>query len=284
MLIGEICHDCFESTSEGKVTTIKEAAQNWVEIKPEDSFEGIKDLKEEIRKNPKKALNYYYLAKGFMLNVPIRAMDSIQYIEDLLRKSLKLRPGLWAPKIFLGELLFKVARYEEAEKYLREAVEMKPESVSIKEYLAGCIEANSKAIGLKEKKLSEKDLLCLFENDLRKFIKKVLEENFKDDWWRKGIPTKTRSSCASRREEGLEEEKDIDLILFANFYDYKEILNQNKGLFSQYLDVKEWCSKLNGLEPIRNVVAHNRNLDSAFEKIKDCYDELQKIVERLGKC
>ena len=70
------------------------------------------------------------------------------------------------------------------------------------------------------------------------------------------------------------------MILFANFYDYKEILQQNKGLFSKYLDVKKWCSKLNELEPIRNTIAHNRDLDNAFKKIEEAYLELKKIVDK----
>ena len=70
------------------------------------------------------------------------------------------------------------------------------------------------------------------------------------------------------------------MILFANFYDYKEILQQNKGLFSKYLDVKKWCSKLNELEPIRNTIAHNRDLDNAFKKIEEAYLELIKIVDK----
>ena len=98
-------------------------------------------------------------------------------------------------------------------------------------------------------------MFYLFENDLRKFIKKVLQDKFGELWWRKGVPAKTRSTCASRREEGLEEEMNLDLILFASFYDYKGILEGNKSEFSKYLDVKKWCSKLNELEPIRNTIA-----------------------------
>ncbi len=246
-------------------------------LKPEQFSENIKKFEENIKKDPENSLNYYYLAKEYILKVPIRALESCEYIEGLLKKSLELAPELWAPKIFLGELLFKQGKYPEAESYFKKVSEEKPESMSVREYLAKCIEKNSTS----KRKYSEKELLYLFENDLRKFIKQVLEKEFKGDWWRKGIPTKTRVSCASRREGGLYEEKDIDLILFANFYDYKEILQQNKGLFSKYLDVKKWCSRLNEIEPIRNIIAHNRNLENAFEKIEEAYLELKKIVTKI---
>ena len=207
-----------------------------------------------------------------MLKVPIRAIDNLKYVENLLKQSLKIAPSLWAPKIFLGELLFKQGKFKEAEPYFRKVAEEKPESVSVKEYLAKCIEN-------KKEKYSEKDLLYLFENDLRKFIKKVLEEEFKENWWRKGVPEKVRADCMGRRELGLDEEKDLDPILFASFYDYKGILEKNKSEFSKHMNVKQWCSKLNELEPIRNIIAHNRDLDSAYEKIKNCYDELRGILE-----
>ena len=246
--------------------------KDYEELKPEQFSEEIKKLKDEIDKNPEDALSYYYLAKEYMLKVPIRAIDSLKEIEDLLKKSLELAPELWAPKIFLGELLFKQGKYSEAESYFRKVAEEKPESVSVKEYLAKCIEN-------KKEKHSEKDLLYLFENDLRKFIKKVLEDEFKGDWWRKSVPVKTRSSCASRREEGLDEEKDRDLILFASFYDYKGILEGNKSEFSKHINVKQWCKTLGELEPIRNAIAHNRDLDSSYKKVKECYDELRKVLK-----
>ncbi len=250
---------------------------NYEILTPEQFSEEIHKFEENIKKDSENPLNYYYLAKEYMLKVPIRALESCEYIENLLKKSLELAPELWAPKIFLGELLFKQGKYSEAEFYFKKVSEEKPESMSVREYLAKCIEKNSNS----KRKYSEKELLYLFENDLRKFIKKVLENEFKGDWWRKGIPAKTRSSCASRREEGLYEEKDIDLILFANFYDYKEILQQNRNLFSQHMNVKEWCNKLNEIEPIRNIIAHNRNLENAFKKIEEAYLELKNIVNKI---
>lgn len=240
-------------------------------LTPEQFSKEIISLKDKLKEEPENPLNYYFLAKEYMLKVPIRAIDNLKYIEDLLKKSLELAPELWAPKIFLGELLFKQGKFSEAEPYFRKVTEEKPESVSVKEYLAKCIEN-------KKEKHSEKDLLYLFENDLRRFIRKVLEEEFKENWWRKGVPAKVRANCMGRRELGLDEEKDLDPILFASFYDYRGILENNKSEFSKHMNVKKWCSKLNELEPIRNTLAHNRDLDNAFEKFEEAYLELKKIL------
>lgn len=250
--------------------------KKYKELNIGDFSEEILELHIQTQVYPQDPMNYYYLAKEYMLKVPIRAISSLKYIEDLLKKSLELAPELWAPKIFLGELLFKQGKFSEAEPYFKEVIKEKPESVSIKEYLAECIEN-------KDEKYSESDLLYLFENSLRKFIKRILEKKLKENWWRQGVPTKTRVSCVSRREIGIAEEMDRDLILFADFYDYKEIIKHNKGIFGQYLNVKEWCSKLNEIEPIRNIIAHNRDLDNAFEKIKSCYDDLNRVIKNENK-
>ena len=223
--------------------------ETWEELLLEEFPNKINEYKEKIKENPNNAINYYYLAKEYILKVPIRAIHSIKDIEELLKKSLELNPNLWAPKIFLGELLFKQGKFQEAEVYFNQIIQEKPESVSAKEYIAECIEHRGE-------ELSEKELLYLFENDLRHFIKRKLEEEYRENWWREGVPTKTRSSCAARREEGLEEEKDLDKLLFANFYDYKEIILKNKALFSQIFDVKYWASKINELEPIRKIIYH----------------------------
>jgi len=190
----------------------KAKEKDYEEPKPEDFSEEILKIKSKIKEQPKDAMNYYFLAKEYILKVPLRAIDSLEEVESLLKKSLELAPELWAPKIFLGELLFKQGRFREAEKYFKEVIKEKPESVSVREYLGKCVELGADK---KNKKHPEKELLYLFENDLRKFIKKILQGEFRDGWWRGGIPAKVRASCAAKREEGLDEEKDLDLILFA---------------------------------------------------------------------
>jgi len=72
-----------------------------------------------------------------------------------------------------------------------------------------------------------------------------------------------RASCAARREEGLEDEKDSNLINFANFNDYNVIIGDNKNIFSPYLiNLRLWQNRLKEIEPIRNAI---NTLTGAYE-------------------
>ncbi|MEK6873119.1 MAG: hypothetical protein AABW90_03875 [Nanoarchaeota archaeon] len=57
-------------------------------------------LRENIKKNPRDPMNYYYLGKELM-NKKLRDIESLETIEKLFKKSIKLGPHLWAPKIML---------------------------------------------------------------------------------------------------------------------------------------------------------------------------------------
>lgn len=237
-------------------------------------------LKEQIKKNPQDPMSYYYLGKELM-NKKLRNIDSLIVIEKLFKQSIKLGPHLWAPKIMLGELLYKMGRFKEAEPYFKESLSFHkvPDAISVKEYLAKCISQISRPGGTHEH--SKRDALYLFENNVREFIRLLLEENFGEMWWRKGVPQKVRAKCASRREEGLEEEKEVDMILFADFYDYKIIIEANKPIFSDYIDTKDWCSKLQEMEPIRNAIAHNRPLSQAPVRVRDYHLTFEKVMNKV---
>jgi tetratricopeptide (TPR) repeat protein len=234
-------------------------------------------LKANIKKNPKDPMNYYYLGKELMKR-PLRDIESVTVIEELFKQSIKLGPSLWAPKILLGELLYKIGRFKEAEPYFKESLGKFPGNLSVKEYLVKCVSKSSKPSGTHEQ--TKRDSLYLLENNVREFIRILLEENFKKDWWRMGIPKRVRAKCAARREEGLEEEKEADLLLFADFYDYKIIIESNKNIFSSYIDIKEWGRKLNHMEPVRNAIAHNRPLTSAPVRVKEYYQTFQKVLDK----
>jgi tetratricopeptide (TPR) repeat protein len=236
-------------------------------------------LKEEIKKNPQDPMNYYYLAKE-MMRKPLKDVESLTVIENLFKKSLELAPKLWAPKIMLGELLYKMGRMNEAEPYFKESLQKKvPHASSIKEYLAKCVSKDANPSGNMHE--TKRDSLYLFENNVREFIRILLETNYGEEWWRQGVPPKVRAKCASRREEALDEEREADLLLFADFYDYKTIIESNKTIFASYIDTKEWCQKLNDMEPIRNAIAHNRPLKNAPVRVSDYHHSFQKIIEKV---
>jgi len=79
----------------------------------------------------------------------------------------------------------------------------------------------------------------------------------------------------------LDEEKEVDLLLFADFYDYRVIIEANKTIFSDYIDTKEWCSKLQDMEPIRNAIAHNRPLEQAPVRVRDYHLTFEKIIDKI---
>ncbi|MBS3080351.1 hypothetical protein J4221_02685 [Candidatus Pacearchaeota archaeon] len=239
-------------------------------------------IKEEIKKNPSDPMNYYYLAKELMKK-PLKDVESLIVIENLFKKSIELGPNLWAPKIMLGELLYKMGRFNEAEPYFKESLSYYkiPSNIPVKEYLVKCLSKSSNPSGNVQEVGSKRDSLYLFENNVREFIRILLESNHGDEWWRQGVPSKVRAKCASRREEALDEEKESDLLLFADFYDYKIIIEENKNIFAGYIDTKEWCQKLQEMEPIRNAIAHNRPLKNAPIRVKEYNVVFQRIIEKV---
>jgi tetratricopeptide (TPR) repeat protein len=240
-------------------------------------------IRGKIEKDPDNAMNYYYLGKE-LLNKPLKNVDSVKEIEGLFKDSIKLAPGLWAPRIMLGELLFKLGKYRGAEVCFRDVLKIFPESTSAQEYLARCMSVRS-ASESKIEEISERDVLYLFENNVRDFIRKILEREYGGNWWWEGIPQKVRAGCASKREEGLEEEKDADLLLFTDFRNYKEIIEyqRNKKLFTIHLDIKEWGKILCSIEPIRNAIAHNHPLPKVAPKIRNYYLDFQKILNKMDE-
>lgn len=235
-------------------------------------------LREQIKKNPNDPMNHYYLGKELM-NKSLKNIESLETIEKLFKQSIKLGPHLWAPKIMLGELLYKMGKFNEAEPYFKETLKANIPNSSIKEYLTKCLSMTSNPSG--NNHTSKRDSLYLFENNVREIMRSLLEINYGAEWWRKGVPQKVRAKCASRREEGLEEEKEIDLLMFADFYDYKTIIDSNRTIFSNYFDIKEWCSKLQEMEPIRNAIAHNRPLTNAPIRVGAYYSSFQKVIDKV---
>ena len=100
------------------------------------------ELRDKIRKNPRDPMNYYYLAKELMKK-PLKDLRSVREIELLLKKSIDIKPQLWAPKILLGELLYKLGRFSEAEPYFKESLKDVPSSESVKIYLTKCLSKKS---------------------------------------------------------------------------------------------------------------------------------------------
>jgi len=237
------------------------------------------EFREKIKKNPRDPMNYYYLAKE-LIKKPLKEIYSVKEIEQLLKRSIDIKPQLWAPKIMLGELLYKLGRFSEADPYFKESLKYVPNSESVRVFLTKSLSRKTEPT-VNQYSESKQDYLYIFENNVREFLRILLEENYGEDWWRKGVPPKIRASCAARREEALDEEKEADLILFADFHDYRMIIESNKNIFTSYIDTKEWCRKLSEMEPIRNAIAHNRPLTIAPIRVTEYSMSFSKVMEKI---
>lgn len=239
-----------------------------------------KELRDKIKANPRDPMNYYYLSKE-LAKKPLKDIYSVAEIERLLKKSIEIKPQLWAPKIMLGELYFKLGRFGEAEPYFKESLRNVPDAESVRMFLTKCISKKSSLPFSSSSSNSKQDSLYIFENNVREFLRILLEENHGEDWWRKGVPQKIRASCAARREEALDEEREADLLLFADFHDYRLIIESNKPIFASYIDTKEWCKKLSEMEPIRNAIAHNRPLTLAPIRVNEYSQSFLKVMDKV---
>lgn len=238
----------------------------------------LEELKKKVEENREDAILHYYVAKK-LFSMPL-SPEIITEIESSLSAAIKLAPKLYMAHYYLGRLYFIQKQFDEAEKEFNKVLKYKPEDLLAGEYLARCSTVTKSPAGTSKKSI--RDIFYLFENDLRCFIERELTKNHGEEWLRNGIPQKIRASCAARREEGLSNERDSNLINFANFNDYNAIIGENKNLFGPYLiDLKLWQNRLKELEPIRNAIAHSRNIpESAEKKVRDYYKEFRKCLSK----
>ncbi|MDO8509449.1 MAG: tetratricopeptide repeat protein [Nanoarchaeota archaeon] len=235
-------------------------------------------LENAINDDRKKAMGLYYRAKELM-QLPLSKIPSLKEVEELFKESIQIYPDMWASKLFLGELLFKQGKFDEAEGYLREAIKYVPDSILAKYYITECLKMN--ALNKNIDDMDYREILYVFENNIRHFIKTLLYLEFGNDWWDRGIPSSVRAKCAGRREQSLKEERHHELLLFADFYHYKEIFNANRKIFANYFDIKKWGEKLTFVESLRNSIAHNRPFPKSSLKIREYYEEFEDIVKKV---
>jgi len=88
------------------------------------------------------------------------------------------------------------------------------------------------------------------------------------------------------QETRLEEERKLPELYFIDFYDYGKIIEANKRIFSSYMkSPKEWKSRLDDFEPIRNAIMHCRGQylsEERISRLKESCFELQKLVQKVN--
>jgi hypothetical protein len=106
------------------------------------------------------------------------------------------------------------------------------------------------------------------EIDLRSFISSKLE-SVSSNWWKERIPSDVQVNAEERRRKNerlypWQKATETHLIHFVDFPDYVKIIVRSDNwtqVFSKFFKDKEMVSaKLRELEPIRNAIAHFRQL------------------------
>jgi dnd system-associated protein 4 len=137
---------------------------------------------------------------------------------------------------------------------------------------------------------SNSELLKDFESELRLFIQNSLEETYGEDWWKRGVPQDVQEKCEDRTQKGQQlpwmDQEDYPIICYADFADYFKIIsrkdNWQKIFFKFFID-EAWIKTKLVLEltPIRNNIAHNRELSS--ESAQKLVMTIQEILRCIKK-
>ena len=247
-------------------------------------------FRKAIALDPKFCWAYYYLGR-----LHLKKGELVE-AEDKFKKSLSGISNVAWPHYYLGKTLFKKEDFTEAESEFKKAFEIYPNLEPAREYIDE-IKLRKAKLEFPQRveeveKLTENIMLQnhalieWFETNMRDFVMTVLEKEYGEKWWRKGVPVEVRKKCAARIEESPEEEMSSPKLSFMQFYNYAEIIKGNKNIFKAYLDVPEWRHRLNKLEPIRNGIMHCRGRHRSNERNstlrKWCY-ELEEIMKKLNK-
>jgi hypothetical protein len=123
-------------------------------------------------------------------------------------------------------------------------------------------------------------LLYILESRLRTFVEKKLRERYEDEWWTKGVTQKDIRDNAEKRKIG-EPHSNLGLINYTEFGDLRRIITNNWDIFESIFKTQQGTiSRLDELEPIRNIIAHVRLLSiDQMTKLELFYKEINELIE-----
>lgn len=126
-------------------------------------------------------------------------------------------------------------------------------------------------------------ILFCFENEIRDFIRAVLEEAEGDDWEEK-LPPKIKQHAEGRqktafKDSWLEGEKS-DLLGFADFGNLAQLIVDKWEHFKDIVPTQHWLKqRMDELEKARNFIAHNRMLlPSEFQRIYMYINDWNRVI------
>ena len=110
------------------------------------------------------------------------------------------------------------------------------------------------------------------------------------NWWKEKVPKDVKDRAESRKNKNEKQypwhkEKSLPLVFYIDFTDYIKIILRRdnwKDKFQKVFKDKEIVSaKLRELEPIRNAIAHSRELNKTeFNKLKLYSEDLCSCIEK----
>lgn len=123
-----------------------------------------------------------------------------------------------------------------------------------------------------------------FENMVRSFVKKVLIEEYKEQWWTK-VPDKIRKKVNTRMDDDAKFKwhgsRGGNEIEYCDFGDLSSIITVNWNTFELVLNDLEWAkSTLGILERSRNIVMHGGIL--AIQDIERIGGNIRDWVRQVG--
>ncbi len=203
--------------------------------------------------------SWFAEVKSFLSQVSVQKQNLVQpgNSEILLRK------------------ISQVIRYSKTETKIKRTIavldEISPHPLVYNSHLP-----TEKEMREKERKMPY-DTLQRLENALREFISKELSKKT-PDWWNQRVPSDVSQRAEERKNKSeslwpWHQEKDLPLIYYVDFPDYIRIITRRdnwKETFAPIFRDKEAIStKLRELEPIRNDIAHSRDISAqAREKLE----------------
>ena len=204
--------------------------------------------------------------------------EHIEEIEICLRKAIELSPGLWAPHYYLGLLFYLTERYPDAKAEFETALKEKEDNEPTKYYLDKIrrkesdysfpLNLDDVMVITSDPVLLNHSLIEWFENTLRGLIQKVLEAEYKEEWWWEGIPGDVMVEYGKRSQKCLKEERNVPQLYFLDFDHYKKIIHKNQKIFSRIMqDLKEWENRIENLESIRNSIMPCRGQYLSDERV-----------------
>jgi hypothetical protein len=108
--------------------------------------------------------------------------------------------------------------------------------------------------------------IAAFERSARRFVSRVLVDEFGDDWWEVGVAEGIRKNAAKLQEaeanvkyHGARAESPLDYTMLG---DLAKVIANKWDLFEAHLPRQDWVTQVIGaIEQSRNVIMHSGTLD-----------------------